>query len=575
MASGERVLGGAYWVVVCAAMSASGGCRGSGDVDESEALSRVSPAAVSIPGAWSLFDRSVESGFVPGSEPIRVALDHVEQISALKVYGAAGYRLRVTGQDGSSIGLPAWDLSALGKGWHVLPTSSMVSTNVVELRFEPIGASGGTLSELELWAIDDQPLTGAVDLTASPDSLPDGFVTLQGGTRTADVLPGDCVTFEVPVRRIPSSLRRVHLVYQAEGLFRSFSLARTINGVAESGGVWLAGDTSARAFVDEIDPSVLNLGSNEIGLCLPADATRGVALTNVHLVGELDRGTALVTAAQIGDATRTGSALVDRKAETTVELSAGERIVFELDRLLAPDALALSGRSLDAENAPRVECVEATGSSVDLKVAMKPTASGLVLKLDAGTRRCSAIAMTVGANATLAGVDIIGSGAGEPVDWPRMIVTSQPEHFGDVAYVGGFMTKPSRMSGAIRVEVAGKLDDAMTGAFGRLLTRQGDTALAWPVSVTTRLPDGTTKAQQLVLDRDARAQRAVKDAAAPPTALQVPTAESKFGREGESIVATTKKLESTKIRLGTSVGVDIPVGALATPTAISLRSIQA
>jgi hypothetical protein len=518
MSSSGWVRGGAYWSVVCAAAIAAGGCRG-GDIDEPESIARLSPATVSTPGAWSLFDRSIESGFVPGSEVIRVALDHVEQISALKVYGQAGYRLRVTGQDGSPIGLPPWDLSTLGNGWHVLPAHSMVSTNIVELRFEKVGASAGMLPELELWAIDDQPLTSALDLTAHPDSLPDGFVALQGGTRSADLLPGDCASFEVPVGRIPSSLRRVHLVYQAEGLFRSFSLARTINGVAEYGGVWLAGDTAARAFVDEIDPSTLNLGSNEIGLCAPADATRGVALTNVHLVAELDRGTPLVATVQIGDDKRNGGALVDHLADTAVDLSTGDRTVFELDRLLAPDALMLSVRSLSVESAPRVECVDAAGSSLDLKVGMRPTASGVLLKLDGGAQRCTAIAMTLPSNATLASVEILGSGAGEPVDWPRLVTTSSLEHFGDAAWVGGFTAKPSKMSGAVRVEVAGKLDEAMTGDFGRLLTRQGDTALAWPVSLTTRLPDGTTKAQQLLLDRDARAQRAAKDAATPPVAL--------------------------------------------------------
>lgn len=559
--------------IVAAALLAGAGCRSGNELGEAEALRKVSPAAVSIPGAWSLFDRSTSSGFVPSGEPVRLVLDHSEQISTIKAFGSAGYRLRITGQDGSSLGLPPIDLSKLGAGWHTVAASSLVSTNVVELRFEPIGAAAGKLPELEMWAVDDRgDNTGAVDLTAASDDLPAGTVALSGATKSADVLPSECATFQIPLTRAPSTFRRVHLVFAAEGLFRSFSLARMVNGVAGHGGVWLAGDPAARTFVDELDPSSLQIGTNEVSLCLPGDATRGVAISNLHLVAELDQGTSLVTDAMVGAQQLDAAALVDHRHDTTLDVAGDDRVVLDLERLVAPDALVLGGRSIDAS--ARVECIDASGASTELKAIAHALPSGHFLELDGGKVACRSLAVTFGARVNLAGIEVIGSGAAEAIDWPRIVVTSAPEHFGDVAWVGGYVAKPPVMGGAVRVDVAGKPAEAMTGEFGRLLARTTDTAAAWPVSVAVRLPDGTTQAKQQLLDRDLRAQRAVPATnVAQNPALTVPTPESKYGREGQTIVATTKKLEATKIRLGAHVGVDIPVGALAKPTPITVKHL--
>lgn len=95
-------LGATNWRVrswVAAAVMAMGtitGCRGD-EIDASSAMVRTSPASLSVEGAWGLFDRSIESGFVPDETVIRAALDRQEQLSAIKVYGASPYRLRVGG----------------------------------------------------------------------------------------------------------------------------------------------------------------------------------------------------------------------------------------------------------------------------------------------------------------------------------------------------------------------------------------------------------------------------------------------------------------------------------------------
>jgi hypothetical protein len=117
-------------------------CRADFDADESMPIARISPANVSTTGAWSLFDRSIESSFVPGGEPVRVTLDRGEQVSAIKVHGGAPYRLHVTGMNGSSIGFSTIDLSSRPLGWSVIETGSLIATNVVELHFEATGKPG-------------------------------------------------------------------------------------------------------------------------------------------------------------------------------------------------------------------------------------------------------------------------------------------------------------------------------------------------------------------------------------------------------------------------------------------------
>ena len=575
MSSLGRVLGGAFWVVACAASMSLGGCRGGGDVDEPEALARVSPAAVSMPGAWSLFDRSIESGFVPGSEPVRVAFDHLEQISALKVFAPAPYKLRVTGRGGSSIGFAPLDLSNLPAGWRVMPSTSLVATDAVELRFEALSATPAKLPELELWAgrvrADGSPTT---DLTIDAEELSPRFVTVRPGTGFSDILPGDCESFPIVLERSPATFRRGYLVYAAEGLFRSFSLTRTVNGIGAYGGKWLAGDATKKSFVDELDPSALQLGANEIELCVPADASRGVAITGLRFIGELDQGTELAVRASLGDAQQDAKGLLDRDPDTQLEIAAGERLELALERFISPDLVSLSGRALDAATDIDVQCIDKSATSTLSSVA-RGTPTGLAVKLDASASSCSALALTFDRTVTLTGVDVLGSGTAEAVDWPDLVVTSAPEHFGDVGWVGGFVRRPSSMAGATHVDIAGTPADAMTGNFGRLLTRTGDVRAPWPVSVAVRLPSGTTQTRQIVLDRDLAAKRSVVDATAPVSpALAVPSPDAKYGREGDSVVVTTAKLEATKIRLGTSVGVDIPVGALVKPTPISVKHLR-
>lgn len=550
------------WLVVGIA-----GCHPDSAGDIYVSATKVSPATVSAVGAWSLFDRSVTSGFIPGSDVVRLSLDDDQQLAALKIYGASPYRLRVTGEHARSIGFAPIDLSTLSTGWNVLPSSSLSSTGIVELRFEALGKSD-KVSEIELWAVDAEPVAN-VDL--SSEQLPAGFVGIRPDESSRDLTPGDCTTFDVELTRSPATFRKLHLAYVAEGLFRTFSVQRSINGLAEQGGFWRDGNASKRAFVEQVDPNAIHLGRNEIRMCLPADASRGVALSNLHFVAELDRGKDFVASASIGENARDAHALLDRDAATSTNVAAGESVLLQFDRLVAPDAVELTGAVPDTNI--QVSCLLKAGEPQSLKLTTQSDDGRVVVHLDAGTARCSGLSLTFRGAALMSSIDVLGSGASEAIDWPFVNVTSPAEHFGTFAWIGGFVARPNAMTGAIRVDVAGTRQLTTTGDFGQLVTRSNDPAGEWPVLIAASTPDGQVHSKNLVLATNQRSQLATANATPATAATGVTATKSLYGREGDVVVARARKLEAISVRLGTAIGVDVPIGAVSANTNITVRHL--
>lgn len=551
-------------------LAATHGCHTDEPLQGPDRLAKVLPSTVSVPGAWSLFDRSIQSEFVPSTDPVRISLEGAARLSAVKVYGSSPYRLSVTGKDGTSIGFASIDLSKLGAGWHVLPSTALVSTSAVELRFAKTGTEEGHVPELELWAVDDAPAVAKVDLGAAARDLPATIVRFDAKVPSATLAPSDCASFDVDFARAPTAFRRAHLVYETKNLFRPFAITRSINGLAEQGGTWLGGDTSARTFIEEIDPSILQLGLNDVRFCSPSDASRGVTIENVRLVAEIDDGTNLGALATLATGARDGSALLDDDPATKMDVGPAEQIQIAFERLIAPDAILFGAtRPLEATDF-EVSCVDATKRTTTLSTVLVAPGE---LQVNGGAAKCVSLLVTSRMPATFSTLHVLGSGAAEPVDWPHIVVTSPVEHFGDRAWVGGFVAKPAEMSSAVRVEVAGKPDAAMTGDFGRMLTRTSDVGTPWAVSVTARLPDGTTQSKQVVLDRDSRQQLlsgAADDAAAKDTLRP----DALYGHVGSSVVVRANLLTSSSIHLGTKVGLEIPAGAVSRPTDISIKHLD-
>ncbi|MDB4955202.1 MAG: repeat protein, partial [Myxococcales bacterium] len=548
------------WTRAIIWVAAVAGCRGDFDVDSSVEISKVSPASVSAPEAWRLFDRSLASGFSPTDKPIEVTFDKTERVTALKVFGPAPYRLTVRGFD-------PIDLSALSPEWHSFQSTTIISVKSVELQFESTGP-GKLVPEIELWAVDDQITTGKRDLTGR--ELPAGALSFAATSPSDELAAGNCLAFSVAVDRPSSQMRHAYLAYDSNGLFRPFTLQRSINGLAPQGGAWLAGDGAPRANFEEIDPAVLTTGSNEVRLCLPASATRNTTISNLRIVAELDRGIGLASSVEVGADHRDGTALLDRDSKTEMQIAAGERVAIAFDRFIAPDALVVSGRGLQRAS---IECVGKAGLSHALVAPLRATTIGAVFKFSAGGLACSELGVIFDSPVTLTDLDVIGSGAGESVDWPRTVVTSPSEHFGTSAWVGGFIARPPVMTGAIRVDIGGQAADAMTGDFGRLLVRTDKAAASWPVTVGAHFPDGSSQLHQLLLDQDHGQQLTPNGTRATAAAATVKLPDSRFGQEGDSIVVRAPTAAPSKIRLGTGVGVDVPAGAVLQPTNITVRHL--
>ncbi|MEO8552017.1 MAG: SpvB/TcaC N-terminal domain-containing protein, partial [Kofleriaceae bacterium] len=492
-----------------------------------------------------------------------IELDRAEPIAAIKVYGPAPYTLDVRG----ALGFEPIDLSALDRGWHVFTTNVITSTRRVELQFHALGADGG-VPEVELWA-QAQHLPaprGSVDLTA--EELPPDYVRVAAMSPADEVSPGNCVEFGLTLARPPELFRSAHVVYDAKGVFRAFSLTRTINGLGEQGGSWLAGNNDGITIIDEIDPANLRLGDNAVRLCTPASASQRVTVSNLRLVGELDTGTSLAESVAVGG--RDGAALLDGDPNTSIDVAAREHVTVNFDRLIAVNALVLTGTNIAA---PDATCVVSPSITRSVAVNFQKSTDGALLGFDDGAMSCSALDLSFPGSTSLSALDLIGSGAAERVDWARIVTTNTAEHFGTKAWVGGFVARPPSMTGAIRVEVGDQKATSKAGNFGQLLERQ-DALPTWSVTVTAHLPDGTTTSRQVLLDRDHHAQldQATSASPTPDTTIRP---DSRFARAGDRVDIKVATGAPSKIRLGSAVGLDVPAGALRTPTTISVVHLDA
>ena len=554
---------GCLLILVVGALCA--GCHGDVGSEEIHGVVRLTPRSVSSPELWQLFDRSVASGFVPGGEPQRVMLERPAAISLIKVHGASPYRLTITGDDDRALGFSEIDLSTVGPGWHVFASTAPATTGGVQLRFERFGAAGGAVSELELWTLEGGTAPRPPELVATPSSA-----TLQ---------PGACAAFAIASPSPGTVFARAHLAFELDGAIRAFALRRTINGLAEQGGASLSGAAGSRAVDEPIDPGVIRPGANEVRLCLPAATTQPATIANLRIIGEPDRGTPAETA-EIGRDHRVATALLDDDPATVAAIAAGEPLTIGFARLEALDAVALAG-TLSDDAVAEARCLQRDGAATVLDADAHAIGRGIVLDLHGGAQRCAQLELTFRTAVALAGVRVTGSGAAEPVDWPHIVVTSAPEHFGAIGWVGGFVARPAAMRGAVRTTVADQPIDALTGDFGRLITREVDDPAAWPVVVTAALPDGTTERARIVLQRapattvgapGANAARAATAAGAGSAPI-VSNTETTVDGDLESIVQVAVPSTATTIQLGTGAAVTIPAAAVSRPTTITLRDL--
>ncbi len=541
-----------FWVW-SALLAASFTCHGGDDasLDALPSLVRLTPTNVSIEDGWHLFDRSISSGHAPTAQPIHVALGGRLELAAIKVFGPSPYRLSVSSVE-AAIDLPAIDLSSI-TGWRSIPLP-VTTVSTVELAFEPLGEAG-QVPELELWG------SGSNAPTES-----------KAGAAT-QIAAGRCASFSVELAARPEHLRRAELVYDSVGILRGFELSRRINGGPVHGGGWVGGSLTERTNVEAIDPASLHTGINEISLCAPDAAGHDIAIDKLHLVTHVDDGRQLPT--RVLDERTDVTRLVgdrDPSSKTTIQKAHALRVDFE--RLIAPDLVVLDGTIGDVA----VQCIGRNGDSSSLTSITRATDTGAVLVVDGGRAACRGLQLAFADGATIAELDVVGSGAADRVDWPHAVVTSAAEHFGDVGWVGGYVARPAAMTTAVRVSLDGRTAQSLSGDFGMLLQRANTPGLAWRVPLHAAFPDGTDESLDVTLDLDRRADLPTKPtgggSGSSPESGGVTPATSAFGIAGQSTSAHVTQLVAAEVRLGRDVGVDVPAGALQKPTDIVVKHLD-
>jgi YD repeat-containing protein len=566
--------------------------QGCGEAPSAETPgAKVTPTAVTTTsraeGAWALFDRSTLAGWQPvaargESAELRLALGRDRTLSALKLFGPAPYRLELAA---AAPGGPAvsFDLSQLGEGWNTLPLGSLAAASL-SLRWTALDEPA-PVAELELWASD-----GLDAAALSPRALADaiaagGEASLPPRFRLASATPGEftlspgaaaarCTTFAVDAAAPPATLARAYLVYETEDVFRPFVLAQSLNGSQLLGGEWLASFAGYSLFVQPVDPERLQASGNELTFCLPELAPTAVAIRGLRLVGETDTGelAARATLATEGAPPRSAALLLDGDAQTRAPLAAGERLTIRFPRFASPDAVLVQSGALPPV---RLEC-QSGEDWVPLAVARTAAAGagGTALHLEPGAPECAALSLIPARPFTAAEVTVLGSGTRSRVDWPRLAISSPPEHFGASAWLSGWTNRPAQMHGAVRIAVDGRDLDTVSGLFGTKLVRSGDPASPWVVEVRATFPSGETVTEEVVLEGDARAElaAALAGAAGPRTSR---ADELAHGAPGQDISTRAEAQRETRLRLGTHVGVDIPAGAVDRPTTITVRHLLA
>lgn len=415
----------------------------------------------------------------------------------------------------------------------------------------------------------------AADLGGAPGGAPGGVIDLAPGAGSDGPA---CATLHFSLTRAPASYRRAWIAYAADGAFRSFVLSRALNAATLRRGSWIAGTAGAGPLVDPIDPETLVRGDNQYDLCLADGATSHVVVHDAWLIGELDRGSnaafSIAKGPVDGIATAQLAALLDPENAVPVELRTGQRLVVALDRWIAPDAVVLR----HATGSWAIDCLDDAGRAMPLAaLALDATGDQTVMGVAERSNElaCAALAVrpTGGATASLTSVAVIGSGARARIDWPTIHLASAAEHFGHLAWVDGWVSVPRALGGTATIDVASAATGMTGGVYGNLLSRGGDAAAPWPVTVTAHFADGTHAVQTFVLDQTALLERS---AAVTDGALSEADLATLFGAPGQTTtVALGAKSGLTSVRLGSRVGVDIPGGAVTSGVNITVKHLAA
>jgi len=535
--------------------------------DAAPTLLRLNPTALQGSAGADvrvLFDRDTTTG-LEVRRPVSVTLSFAQDVhpQRLKVFARGKVRVELSGA-------PAFE--ALGnEEWESLSATSMpTARQTVTLTLTPLSGQV-RVEEVELWGAGVLPAPREVRVLAERSresgnlgganvhvfsARPNGAVLSPRGLAEGQSCAWFQLSAPIPLRTV----RRAHLVYEANGLQRPVVLRRGLNGQPPQGGFWLGGGERQRTLADELNPEWLT-GEDTVTLCLPDGATQQVTLSGVRLLLEQDDGSQPF---EREVALRLGAAL-DGDSRTSASLPAGalelafsrptsvDSAVVELD-VPAPEVIPATfdgqaWRELGATNLPRGRNALALQGH---------TSQGM--RLGFGAARRPGVPA-----ASVSELLVTGSGIGPRLGAPRLVITYPlltvrgeallAEHFGGRAYLSGWAESPA---GRGVVEVEGAPVDDGNGAFGVELTRPEGVS-AWSVTVRARFPDGSEVRRLLTFDGDGLEELA---ADSPGTMGGTGSEQALFGEEEQTSWGRVDKEKGGKVELGSRVSFEAPPGAV-------------
>ena len=490
-----------------------------------------------------LFDRDTNTQHAAFAESqVQATFEVVQEVRAIKVFGAAPYVLTVKADAGGSFqniaGLVDLNLTLLAPGWNTFPAAVPASTS--KLLFALTPASGGSASglrELEVWTaahpvsskdgaallerlLGPTPpqharLYTALNPTANPTV---GVVTHNdSGGGLADN------KFTFSVDRDPAHFVRAYLTYELFGQASFVSPLRKINGLSSNagGGLLLPAATWSNQ-AERINPAWLKSGANTIEFSVLSSSNQeaGYTVRNVRVVTELDNGANAIEAisANQPDASNTNpvAAMYDG------DLESGWR-PYPADQPISANVPALE---VDLRRPIQLEGVSVYMSSAfagQVQLSIKqagqwldfpPEAPGA---LDTGWNTIQLPASVAleqrlleGARLTFLGglgsstevreLLVVGSAVGGRTAPPRIFTTfpDQGQFYGRRAFVQGFVEPWNNGSGLASIKVGGVTVFHNAGSMSEWVTKeqvglgaQADSD-AWSAEIKVVYPNGET-----------------------------------------------------------------------------------
>jgi len=560
--------------------SGSGGKNksgGSSAFPDSFLVKNIPDSASVISGTGSadlLFDGDTEtSGTVYAELGVNVKYNTIQQIKKIKIFDSGSGSVTVLDKKNNVIS--GFSITASNtRKWISRELPECISADSLTFKITNNQGDRNAVHEIEIWTTDEI-------VTGDPS-----FIQKSSGNYT-DITPaqirdtmGSCVksfqciqtlsennlkefTFKMDIPA--SSFKRAIVKFEASGLFRGVSAARSVNGHVFRTGFnidyrGLKKDDS-RSFTDEINPMWLVTGSNTVSF----NAPDGVEVSNVSVLFFTDNGWNNVVVSD-------NLSLFDGIESTCIKYFKGDSADFEFDREAEPSELLLNISGITRGQILLKYFKD--GEWIDFTSGTVSVTEGLNNIKFPSQVRTFKIRLTVndtGGAACVALNEVKMSSSPVGSDITPKVVLNYPlngEYFDDKAYIDGYVY-PSGEN--ISIEGITDKRNADDGSFSIIVDRDStkfsssSIDLPW-YPVVKAVCDGTYVNREVPLFANYNSS----DTSAETPDGTNPVTE---GLQGDGSYAMTIYPDSSKTISFESVTMKIPAGAVSKETKIIIRPL--